>query len=145
MRAHPMGRFQDGSLVRPSPTENKAWCKPNPNHISIHVVPGQLVTERIGLENGIVLSFSSLTTEVGGRMPPATSGSWTGHPQPHRGGSTVGGLSPRWRVVSLPLPPFGHAPLLVSQLAAMYHFLFHHTLNGRFLAGKGTFNAYFRR
>jgi hypothetical protein len=55
------GRFQDGNLVRPSPTENKAWCKPNPNHFSIQVVmvPGQMVSERIGLKNGIVLSFSS--------------------------------------------------------------------------------------
>ena len=50
-----------------------------------------------------------------------------------------------WRVVSLPLPPFGHALLLVSQLAAVYHFLFHHTPNGTFLAVEGTFNAYFRR
>jgi hypothetical protein len=55
----PKGRFQDGNLVRPSPTENKAWCKPNPNHFSIQVVPGQMVSERIGLKNGIVLSFSS--------------------------------------------------------------------------------------
>ena len=52
------GRFQDGNLVRPSPTENKAWSKPNSAQCSI-VVPGQLVTEGIGLENGIVLSFSS--------------------------------------------------------------------------------------
>ena len=52
-----MGRFQDGNLVRPSPTENKAWCKSNPNHFSIQVVPGQMVPERIGLGNGIVLSF----------------------------------------------------------------------------------------
>jgi hypothetical protein len=50
------GRFQDGNLVRPSPTK----IKPNLNHISIHVVPGQLVTERIGLENSIVLLISSL-------------------------------------------------------------------------------------
>ena len=55
---HWQGRFQDGNLVRPSPTENKAWFKPNSAKCSI-VVPGQLVTERIGLENGIVLSFSS--------------------------------------------------------------------------------------
>ena len=32
------GRFQDGNSVRPSPTENKAWCKPNLNHSSIQVV-----------------------------------------------------------------------------------------------------------
>ena len=39
-------------------------------------------------------------------------------------GGTVGGLSPRWQVVSLPLPHSGHTLLLVSQLAAVYHILF---------------------
>ena len=39
-------------------------------------------------------------------------------------GGTVGGLSPKWQVVSLPLPHSGHALLLVSQLAAVYHILF---------------------
>ena len=53
------GRFQDGNSVRPSPTENKAWCKPNLNHSSIQVVPGQMVPEQIGQGNGIFLSFPS--------------------------------------------------------------------------------------
>ena len=48
-------------------------------------------------------------------------------------GGTVGGLSPRWRVVSLPLPHLGHALLLVSQLVAVYHTLyisfFHHFMS----------------
>ena len=44
-------------------------------HLPSNVVLGQLVTERIGLENGIVLS--------------------------HRSGSTVGGGSPRYRTASL--------------------------------------------
>ena len=48
-------------------------------------------------------------------------------------GGTVGGLSPRWRVVSLPLPHPGHALLPVSQLAAVYHilyiFFFYHFLS----------------
>ena len=39
-------------------------------------------------------------------------------------GGTVGGLSPKWQVVSLPLPHSGHTLLLVSQLAAVYHILF---------------------
>ena len=39
-------------------------------------------------------------------------------------GGTVAGLSPKWQVVSLPLPHSGHALLLVSQLAAVYHILF---------------------
>ena len=56
-------------------------------------------------------------------------------------GGTVGGLSPKWQVVSLPLPHSGHTLLLVSQLAAVYHilffsFLFYHLLSphatGRF-------------
>ena len=36
-------------------------------------------------------------------------------------GGTVGGLSPRWQVVSLPLPHLGHALLLMSQPVAVYH------------------------
>ena len=39
-------------------------------------------------------------------------------------GGTVDGLSPKWQVVSLPLPHSGHTLLLVSQLAAVYHILF---------------------
>ena len=44
--------------------------------------------------------------------------------RPTEVGGTVGGLSPRRRLVSLPLPPlFGHALLPVSQLAGVYHLL----------------------
>ena len=39
-------------------------------------------------------------------------------------GGTVGGLSPKWQVVSLPLPHSGHALLLVSQLTALYHIFY---------------------
>ena len=49
-----------------------------------------------------------------------TAGSWRKHLQPHRGGSTVGGGSPRYRTVSL-FPFFGLALLLVSQPVAVYH------------------------
>ena len=45
---------------------------------------------------------------VGSRMLPVTAGSWSRHPQPHCCGSTVGGGSPRWLVVSLFLPPHPH-------------------------------------
>jgi hypothetical protein len=45
---------------------------------------------------------------VGNRMLPVTTGYWSRHPQPHCSGSTVGGSSPRRRVVSLFLPPHPH-------------------------------------
>ena len=90
------GRFQDGNLVCPSPTKNKAWCNPIQRS---HLYP--CGTWKVGNWTDwpgeqhcpVVLK---LTTEVGGQRPPVASGSWTGHPQPHSGGSTVGGLSPRW-------------------------------------------------
>ena len=76
-----------------------AEVQPEP-HLPSDVVLGQLVTERIGLENGIVLSFSSLTI-TGVRRCSLTAGSWNQHFQPHRSGSTVSGGSPRYRAVSL--------------------------------------------
>ena len=49
-----------------------------------------------------------------------TASSWSQHLQPHRGGSTVGGGSPRYRTVPL-FPFFELALLLLSQPIAVYH------------------------
>ena len=65
-------------------------------HLPSNVVLGQLVTERIGLENGILK-----LTIAGVRRCLLTAGSWSQHPQPHRSGSTVGAGSPRYRTASL--------------------------------------------
>ena len=46
-----------------------------------------------------------LTTEAGGRMPPINLVLGLAALRPTEVGGTVGGLSPRRRVVSLPLPP----------------------------------------
>ena len=66
------GRFKelwDYNMYVPSPkTRTNSWRKPNLNH-NIHLLWcwGQLVYEHIGLENGIVLSFSSHHGFVGDR------------------------------------------------------------------------------
>jgi len=62
-----------------------AWRLPNLNHISHQMwCRVQLITERTGLENGIVLvkPFSS-KQQAGGRTLPLTAGSWSRHLQPH--------------------------------------------------------------
>jgi hypothetical protein len=43
--------------------------------------------------------------QLEGQIIPFNSGLWSRDPQPHRGGSTVDGLSPRWQEVSLFLHP----------------------------------------
>ena len=94
-------------------------------HLPSDVVLGQLVTERIGLESGIVLSFSS-KPQRRVRCRSLTAGTWIQHPQPHRGWSTVGGGSSRYWTVSLSLSPHlsGLALLPASQLAIIvYHFI----------------------
>jgi hypothetical protein len=47
-----------GTWFFPAQLKTNPGLSPIPNHCSI-MVPGQLVPEQIGLENGIVLSLSS--------------------------------------------------------------------------------------
>ena len=91
-------------------------------HLPSDVVLGQLVTERIGLESGIVLSFSS-KPQRRVRCCSLTAGYWSQHPQPHRGGSTVGGGLSRYWTGTLSPRLSGLALLPESQLAIVYHFI----------------------
>ena len=50
--------FLEEALVSTEKLTNPSEVQSEP-HLPSEVVLGQLVTERIGLENGIVLSFSS--------------------------------------------------------------------------------------
>ena len=50
--------FHEGALVSTEKLTNPSEVQSEP-HLPPEVVQGQLVTERIGLENGIVLLFSS--------------------------------------------------------------------------------------
>ena len=50
--------FLEGALVSTEKLTNPSEVQSEP-HLPSEVVLGQLVTERIGLENGIVLLFSS--------------------------------------------------------------------------------------
>ena len=59
--------------------------------------------------------------KVSGRVLSATAGSWSRHFQPHRGGSTVSGFSPRWWIVLLHLPP---GPCLTSCRSCTFSFSF---------------------
>ena len=80
---HVFGQFCRGSilvldtaLVSTEKLTN-AWRKSNPNHFSHQMWCWvQLVPERIGLESGVDLSFSSKPLS-GGQTQPVTAGSWS--------------------------------------------------------------------
>ena len=68
------------------------------------------------------------------------------HPQPHGGGSTVDGLTPKWRVVPLPLPPWtciaAYSEWVSSTVSLSFLFYFSKfNPSGRFL--KVTLNNWF--
>ena len=68
-----------------------------------------------------------LTTETGGRMPPINLVLGLAAFRPTEVGGTVGGLSPRRRLVSLPLPPLldMHCCQWVSWQQCIISSLFH--------------------
>ena len=74
-------------LTNPSEVQSES-------HSPSDEVLGQLVTERMGLENDIVDCHSQVNLR-GVKHCSLTAGSWSQHPQLHRCGSTVGGGSPR--------------------------------------------------
>ena len=60
-----------------------------------------LACDLVLAENGIVTSCHCQVNHCGVRHCSLTAGSWNQHLQPHRGGSSVGGGSPRYWTVSL--------------------------------------------
>ena len=122
---HVFGQFCRGSCL-PSGSISvyrktvKPQRKSNPNHIfPSDVVLGQLVTERIGLENGIVLLFSSKPMQ-GVRRCPSRLVLGTNTLSP----TEVGALSVVVHPddgLCLSFYPFGLALLLVRQPTAVYY------------------------
>ena len=123
--------FLEEALVSTEKPTNPSEVQSKP-HLPSDAVLGQLVTERIGLESGIVLSFTS-KPQRRVRCCSLTAGSWSQHPQPHRGGSTVGGGSSRYWTVSLSRSL--SSPLWTCTVASKsagnsvsFHILFIHSL-----------------